>query len=411
MTAPGNPGKVPNWHIPADWTLGEGELREAVNRFGTPLYIFDASIIKKRMRTLRQALPEETRVYYSVKANPAPEVVALLGAGGGLLEISSLGEFDLATRCGVTPAQLIWVSPGKSDLELGVAVEREVGLLVADSPGELSRIAAAAKEHGKVQRVALRLNPGRGRGALSMAGATHLGMDREAALKAIKIATAKSHVELIGVHTFLGTRNLEAVELVKNFEMSLLEIDLLEQESGCRFSFIDVGGGFGVPLYEGEEALDMNLFKELTAKLFGGYRENHPWVETVAVEAGRFLVAEAGVLVTTVLDVKVTHNENFVVVDGGINVIGGRDAYIGARATPLILLGGAGPLSPFTICGPLCTPFDRLARNILMEAPSRGDLIAFFNAGAYGASASPTNFLGHGAPREVIYRDGDFYLT
>jgi len=194
----------------------------------------------------------------------------------------------------------------------------------------------------------------------------------------------------------------------------------MQRSSGERFTVVDMGGGFGVPLYNGEDFLSLGAFSPLLAAAVERYRKVHPWTERLLVESGRFLVAGAGALVTRVVDVKDAGGYRFVILDGGIHALGGRDGYFGARPTPMRVIR-AGPsgecaaqgtkgLSEQTFCGPLCTPADRLALRVLTDEARPGDLAVFYVAGAYGLTASAGAFLSRGFPAEVMVRGGEARL-
>jgi diaminopimelate decarboxylase len=177
------------------------------------------------------------------------------------------------------------------------------------------------------------------------------------------------------------------------------------------FEFIDMGGGFGIPYYETESTLDLPALRTALLDLIDQYCRKYPATSMIAVESGRFLVGSAGVFVARVIDVKTCRGQCFVVLDGGINVFGGYDRYAGARPTPIRVAGADDRSSEtLTLCGPLCTPLDRLAANVVLPMPRIGDLIIFYLAGAYGCTASPGLFLSHGFPAEVMVMGEDLAL-
>jgi len=399
--------RFPEELIPEDFPLGEEALAKCAARFGTPLYIYDGSVAKSRVAALNEMLPDGTNISYSLKANPATELVELFSSLGCGVEVSSRGEFEVVKRLGLTGERTLWVGPGKSDEELLAAVSGNC-IVVAESSREVERIGAAANLCGAKARVALRINPGIRSGALSMAGITQFGMGFDEALHLLR-GPRDNPLEICGVHGFLGTRLLDADKLADNLSIVLDISARLQSESGRRFDFVDVGGGFGVPLYEGEALLDGKKLRGVLAGRFRRYKDIHPWTRAVAVDSGRFLSSEAGVLLVKVVEVKAVHGARFAIVDGGLNVIGGRDGYLGRKLTPMKILSSKGrDEGRYTICGPLCTPTDRLAVDVTMPEVFEGDIVAIYQAGAYGATASPGRFLGRGYARELYHLEGAF---
>jgi diaminopimelate decarboxylase len=393
--------------IPADLGTDDDTLLRAAGNFGTPLFVYDEGVLKRRWERLRNLLPPCVDILYSVKANPAVEVISAFAALGCGFDVASRGEAAAVSMAGGNHAKSVWVGPGKSEGDLRFAADAGIGVVAVESEGEFGRVRRIAEERSFSPLTALRVNPGRGGGALSMSGATQFGVDFDTAVKLLSKETGRK-VEVAGVHGYLGTGLLDARKLAANMELVLREAERLQRATGRLLSFVDAGGGFGVPLYPGDPPLDEEFLTEELYDLFGRYLDRHPWTEALFVESGRFLTAEAGVMVARVLDVKRVHGRDFAIVDGGINALGGRDGYLGAKHPPLRLLGKDGEgRTPWTVCGPLCTPMDRLAVNVDLPGPEEGDLLAFYLAGAYGPSASPGRFLGRGFPEEVILRGGE----
>jgi diaminopimelate decarboxylase len=304
---------------------------------------------------------------------------------------------------------VIFAGPGKSDAELRIAAGMGLRALVVESLRELRRYSDIAQAMDVKVRVALRVNAGKGHGALLMGGITQFGMPEEdaaSAIRAIRARAEMTRVEIVGIHVFLGTRILDSGTLCAQFQTGLLVATRLQAETGTAFQFVDIGGGFGVAYYDRDSPLDLSAVGQCLTGLAGDYRRHHPWTEVIAVESGRYLVAPCGVFLATVLDVKGTRDHRFAVLDGGTNVFGGQDLYGGARATPVhVLRARSEEEVALTICGPLCTPMDRLGADLVLPTVDVGDVIAFYHAGAYGYSAAPGMFLSHGYPGEILMLD------
>jgi len=402
---------APNQHIPAGLTLTDEVLVQAASRFGTPLYVYDSALMEQRWNRLRGILPCNSVVFYSVKANPNVRIIGAFRKLGASCEVASLGELTAALAAGVPASDMIFVGPGKTQRELEFAVTHNIGAIVAESGCEVRRLLALSETHGCSVRVAVRVNPGRGKGSISMGGATQFGMEAEAALGLLRESFGSTSLEIMGLHAYLGTGILTWQEVLENTQSILQMADHLQQDSGKELSFIDVGGGFGIPYFDREREPDWDGLVSPLAMIVDQYRLRHPYTKTLAFESGRFLIGPAGVFVTSVLDVKHRGHICFVILDGGINVFGGEDYYRGFRPPPVRVLCEDGRTNePITLCGPLCTPADRLAVDTLLPLPRIGELVAFYQAGAYRFTASPGLFLSHGFPCEVLAHEGQLSL-
>lgn len=398
--------KPPNQHIPGDLKLSNKILVEVAHKFGTPLYVYDAAMMEQRWHLLKSILPDSVAVYYSVKANPNICIIDVFRRQGASFEIASSGELAAAFRAGVSPANLIFVGPGKSKHELEEAVARDLGAIVAESRREVEDLQTLSQLRGRNTRVALRINPGRGKGTIAMGGATQFGMEPKVALSVLIDASDYTDLEIIGLHAYLATGILDWEVVLKHTQMILQVADELQRESGKELKFIDVGGGLGIPYYNNDKVPDWDALRVPLANLIDEYLRKHPQTETIAVESGRFLVGPSGVFLTRVLDVKLSGDKWFVILDGGTSVFGGDNRYRGFRPTPVRVLGEEGAkVEPITLCGPLCTSADQLAVDTLLPVPRIGDLVAFYQAGAYGLTASSGLFLSHGFPCEVLVHE------
>ena len=397
----------PNQHIPGNLKLSDQILVEAAREFGTPLYVYDAAMMEQRWRRLRSILPDNVAVYYSVKANPNLSIIDVFRRQGASFEIASSGELAAVFRVGVSPTNLIFVGPGKSKEELEEAVTSDLGVIAAESRREVENLQVLSRLYGRKTRVALRINPGRGKGTIAMGGTTQFGMEPKIALGALIDASNYTDLEIIGIHAYLGTGILNWEVVLEHTQMILRVADELQQKSSNEFRFIDVGGGLGIPYYDGDEEPGWDALRAPLANLIDEYLRKHPQTETLAVESGRFLVGPSGVFLARVLDVKLSGDKWFAILDGGTNVFGGDNRYRGFRPTPVRVLGNESTTAqPLTLCGPLCTSADQLAVDTLLPLPGIGDLVAFYQAGAYGLTASPGLFLSRGFTCEVLVHDG-----
>jgi diaminopimelate decarboxylase len=398
-------------------------LSQIAEQFGTPLYVYDSEVMIASYQELRDSLPPSVDIFFSLKANPNLSVCALFGSLGAGAEVSSLAELTTALRAGVKPADIIFVGPGKTDEELRACLRARVHAVVCESAAELQRLEELAGREaeaghlteGDRQRAMLRINPDfsvTGAG-LSMGGKPRqFGIDLAAAASLGPALSRLRYVQVTGIHAYLGTRFLDAADIVRNTARILAMAQDLARRLAIPLSTVDVGGGLGVAYFDGEKDPDLSA-------LAAGLREVIPTAQDASrrliMETGRFLTATAGTYVVRVLDVKESMGETFVITDGGTNhhmAAVGLGSFV-KRNFPVVALNGCtedGQAPPYTVCGPLCTPEDVIARRVRLPRLSVGDLIGLQRSGAYGSTASPGLFLSHGYPAEVMVHEGRAHL-
>ncbi|SCW88836.1 diaminopimelate decarboxylase [Rhizobium mongolense subsp. loessense] len=379
---------------------------------GTPFYVFDAAIIREQYFKLKTAFPS-VDFFYSLKANPNLSIVRELVTAGMGCEVCSFLEFETAAAAGVGSDRMLFVGPAKSDRELERCVVAGIKAIVVESLTELERVDRLARDLDRVQNIALRLNPDfHFPGArLSMSGrATQFGIDIAAIDEVLARSCQHGNTRIAGIHVYMGTRILEPTTIANNTRQILMLASEVAAKLGYRLDFVDIGGGFGVPYHEGEEALDLDALRYELEPIISSYEAEYPRTK-VCIELGRYMVASAGRFVAGIRQTKVTKGENFAICDGGSNVhsaAAGQGSLL-RKNFPISLVKGndrAPAAGQWTITGPLCTPMDILGKDVLLDRPEAGDLICIHQSGAYGATASPVNFLGFGQPAEVMV-DGE----
>jgi diaminopimelate decarboxylase len=404
---------IPLQLVSPDLILSDEVLSKGVSCYGTPLYIYDPSLMRKRWEDLTSVLPECAELFYSVKANPNPYIISIFNSLGACFEIASSGEFASCTAAGVPSEKLLCVGPGKTVDELNRYVESGVRAIGVESLRELLILGKMGNIKQKRIPIVLRVNPLEGKGKLVMAGSSQFGLTLELIGEAFEMIAKYEALDFMGYHFYLGTGILDVSDFLYNVDMIFTTIDTITAMGGDGFRFVDLGGGFGVPYTNNDPIPDWNEAAKPLQEKFETFLNCHPEVTSVAFESGRFLTAESGVFLTTVLDVKKVGNDYFVVVDGGTNVFPGFGGLsYGARPTPFRVLGSGGPkVENVTLCGPLCTPTDRLAHRVALPLPRSGQVVTFYQAGAYGYSAANGLFLSRGFPREAIFENGTYTLV
>ena len=401
--------------------VGGVPVGDIADRFGTPLYIYASDVIDAKLGRLRQALPAEFDVHYSVKANPSQVVLRHVLLRGCGLEVASSGELHQALVAGCDPARILFAGPGKTDSELRFALEKRIGEIHVESLDEIVRLASAARQLGTRGRVAVRVNPGREveGGALRMGGRpSPFGIDEELLDSAVERIEREEGLEFGGLHFYLGSQILDHQVLIRQYGGCLETVLQLAQRMGRPIPTVDFGGGFGIPYFQHEQELDVELLgRELRTLIATARGRAGALAETrFLVEPGRYLVGEAGIYVARVNTVKRSRGRDFVVVDGGMNhhlAASGNLGQVIRRNLPVALIDKLD--SPqgekADVVGPLCTPLDTLARDLPLPRPEPGDLVGIFQSGAYARSASPLGFLSHPAPPEVWVREGECFLA
>ncbi len=374
----------------------------------TPFFVYDGALIRSRVAALRAAMPAALSIHYAVKANPFGPLLALMAGQVDGFDIASRGELDMALAAGMTSDRISFAGPGKRDDELEAALAAGVTINL-ESEGEGARVLALAQRLGATPRLAVRVNPDfelKGSGMRMGGGAKPFGVDADrAAVLARQILSAGA--DWRGWHIFAGSQALDADAIIAAQAQTLALGARLSDAVGASPPLVNLGGGFGVPYFPGEAELDIGRIGVALGEALET-REAVLGNSEFALELGRWLVAEAGVYLTRIVDVKWSQGERFAIVDGGLHhqlAASGNFGTVIRRNYPLAIanrFGAPADEAPTTIVGCLCTPLDLLGAALALPAPEVGDLVAIFMAGAYGASASPSAFLGHKPARELL---------
>ena len=394
--------------VNGELVIGEQPVSRLAARVGsTPFYAYDRRLLVARVRELRQVLPPTLKLHYAMKANPMPALVqTMVGLVDGI-DVASAGELKVALDAGANPREVSFAGPGKRDVELRQAVAAGV-LVNVESARELPVLARASDELQMPARVALRVNPDfelKGSGMKMGGGPKQFGVDVDQ-VDGLFTSMRRLGLAFEGFHLFAGSQNLRAESIceaqVKSYELACQ----MAQSAPSPVRFLNLGGGFGIPYFPGEQRLDLAPISANLTQIAGRVREDLPQAELV-IELGRYLVGEAGVYVTRVVDRKVSRGQVFLVCDGGLHhhlSASGNFGQVLRKNYPVSVATRAAepPAGPTMVVGPLCTPLDLLADRMDLPAADVGDLIAVFQSGAYGPSASPASFLGHPACAEVL---------
>ncbi len=375
--------------------------------FGSPLYLYDLERFEGQARTLQAILPRGARLIYAMKANPLPAICGALREAGCDTEVSSPAELAIAREAGFDSERILYTGPGKTEEEVRGALAAGVCRFSCDSAEDLRRLAGVAGAGGWPAEALLRLNVAGSPYARFGVGAfdAHFGVLEAEVLAAAGELAAAGRVEIAGVHVYFGTQIPAPEGLVETFAGALETAERVAVHSGLELRVVDVGGGFPWPFAtdgSGPELAGLAPAFERAASQRRLTAGADLWFES-----GRYLAAAGGTLLATVLAVKTAGGKKFVVLDAGVNHLGGM-AGLGRihrpLADPVPLEPRAGEAETVDLVGPTDSALDCVARGVAVSPLGPGDRVAIPNVGAYGLTASLLGFAGRRAAVEVCHR-------
>lgn len=387
--------------------IGGSRLVDVVGHTGgTPLYIYSRDVIRNRIRDLKRLLPQQVSLHYAIKANPLQEVVNHVAGQVDGLDVASGNELNTALQSGMQAANISFAGPGKSERELRDSVETGITVNV-ESEAEFTRIIEISRTLGRTARVALRINPDfelRTSGVKVSGGPQPFGVDAETAPDLLE-KIAASDAKFMGFHIFSGSQCLKAEAII---EVQAKTFALAQQLAGhidLPVRTLNIGGGFGIPYFPGDTPLEIAPVMEHLETLLAQFQKELSSTKVI-LELGRYLVGEAGLYVTRIIDRKISRGTTFLITDGGLHhhlAASGNFGQAVRRNYPVTIGNRLGEdTEKVSVVGPLCTPLDILAKDMDLPRADIGDLVVVFQSGAYGYSASPLNFLGHPEPQETL---------
>ena len=401
-------GPIPAGHeadASGQLTIGGWNAEALVSEAGgTPLFVYDTRRIAEQVARFRAAFPDQIALHYAVKANPyAPLLEAIAQTVDGF-DVASAGELGKVAHLGLPVS---FAGPGKRDQELETAIRAGITINL-ESEGEADRALAICKREGLTPKLAIRVNPPFGlKGSGQKMGGlpSQFGIDHDRVPSLIR-RIVEAGADWQGLHIFAGSQALHANALIDLQRETVALAASICDEAGRAPLHANLGGGFGIPYFAKDQSLDIEAVGEALANTLA----NRPKIladTKFAIELGRWLVGEAGVYLTRIVDRKESRGKTFLVTDGGLQhqlAASGNFGQLLRRNYPVAIATrfGAEPVEEVTITGCLCTPLDLLADDVMLPRAEVGDLVAIFCAGAYGLTASPTGFLSQPAARELL---------
>lgn len=372
-------------------------LLNVVRQYGTPTYAYDLSAIRSQVGKLNSSVPSTVDVLYSLKANPSLGICQLMAGAGLGADVASAGELLTALRAGFPPHRIFVSGPYKSPETLEqLSCLSEVTLSI-DSVSELQQISKSSHTH----RVVLRLRPDYvSDAAVDTGSGSRFGIPYSELSNCHQYLKSAA-INVVGFHVFCGSQMLNARAVIEHLygavQLSMRAADSL----GLSPEVLNLGGGFGIPYGRNDGELELTLIAEELSVLVQRVSPTR-----VVIELGRYLVAQAGWYLTSVVANQTNEGRLAVVVDGGTHHRSDV-CRLGLRTNalaPVVLNEKKQSAVATDVLGCLCLPDDVLAEASLLPPLEIGDVLAFANAGAYGLSASPSLFLSHPLPAEVLFK-------
>ena len=398
-----------HWPVADDCLVVGGmpitQLAEHVGR--TPFYAYERRLIAERIATLREHMPPAISLHYAMKANPMPPLVGYLATLVDGVDVASAGELKVALEAGANPQEISFAGPGKTESELAEALAARI-LVNVESQREIELLSALSRRTGLPARVAIRVNPDfelKLSGMKMGGGPKQFGIDAEAVPQALEMI-GRLGLGFEGFHIFSGSQNLKAPAICESQQKALDLAVRLSAAAPRAVRVVNVGGGFGIPYFPGEEPLDLEPIGENLRDVAARAKSALPDARLV-LELGRYLVGEAGIYVCRIIDRKISRGHVFLVTDGGLHhhlAASGNFGQVIRKNYPVVIgnkIRGE-RRETASIVGPLCTPLDLLADRMDLAEAQPGDLAVVFQSGAYGATASPQGFLSHPPAFEIL---------
>ncbi|MBI2186316.1 MAG: diaminopimelate decarboxylase [Acidobacteria bacterium] len=389
-------------HIDGELTCDGVSVAAIVTRVGTPVYIYSAHAIRDAYRSIDEAFAAcPHAIHYALKANSTLAIVRLLRAIGSRVDANSGGEIEVALRAGCEPRDIVFTGVGKTREELERAVALGVGVINAESAGELDRMAAIAAAQGRDVRAALRVNPDIDAGSHPNISTglriNKFGVPLQDARAIYRERRSRPGLRLVGVHVHIGSQ-ITTIDPLRKAARALAGLASELRADGVALEHVDVGGGLGIP-YEGRPMIGASEYADAVIP------ELRPLGLPVLLEPGRAIVGRAGALVTRVVDRKRSpEGRQFAVLDAGMAELI-RPALYGSYHRIVPVRPRQGPEGPWDIVGPICESSDVFARERVLPPLDVDDLVAVLDAGAYGAVMA-SNYNRHLLPAEVLVDAG-----
>jgi len=382
-------------------TLNIGEIAKT-NKL--PAYIYYEHIIERQLNILKENF-KNFDIFYSFKSNPNKDICSFIKKQGHFADTASIGGVRLAQNCGFSKNEIIYSTPGKKEEEIEEALEKAI--LIADSLNELQLINELCKKRNIIKEIGIRINPDY---SMGKAGANEImsgvpgkfGIDQGELKSQLNYIKELTNIKIIGIQIYMGSQIVDRDVLYNNFYNIFKIAAFCSADLGFDIKFIDFGGGFGVQHTKDEKNLDIEWVGKRVQELVASPEYESLQNSRLIIESGRFISAPCGVYVTPVLDVKSSRGKKYAILDGGMNTFF-RPVFMKENKYPMAVVNKLDEKEreKITLGGVMCTPIDIFQEDAMLPPLEKGDVVAFFNTGAYGYTMSLTKFISHDEANEI----------
>lgn len=374
---------------------------EQLQNYKIPAYFYSEDLLAKQYLALKNSLPHDFGIYYSMKANSNLDVVQCLKGLGAFADVASFRELQMALQCGYLGKEIEFTGPGKSKEALQLAIENNLASIVIESLQELELINAIAEDLEKRANISIRINPKKfyaQNGKLIDSSSTQFGLDEESLPAFHDKLKQMVHVDCVGLHVFTQSQFLNAQLLIQNFKSTFEIAKQFTKDLHQPLAIVNLGGGFGISYYKEDQFLDLTILKAGLADMFNSVSHLPEFTNTkFFVESGRYLAGPAGIYVAKVLYTKISRRKHFAILNGGFShnmAACGFGQFIRRNfCISTVQKNRATENETVSLAGPSCYSLDILATDVELPRLAPGDFVVVHNSGAYGAQFSPSQFL------------------
>ncbi len=384
--------------------------------YGTPIYVYDFEKISNRIKVLKKLFNDKVKLFYAVKANSNLKILEYLKPIIDGLDISSGGEIRQALLSGYQAEFFSFAGPGKNEDEINYSIQKGCGSISIESIDDFMRIINTSLNLKMKPNLSIRINPLKliNKFALKMGGkSTQFGIDEENFKEIHKqMDKYRDNINFIGYHIYSGTQCLDAEALNENFSYIFDMLERIIMEYKLFPKKINLGGGFGIPYYSGQNELNIEKVCAHVNKCIESYGVRFKCNEYI-IELGRYIIGEFGYYLSKILAIKESREKKFLIIDGGLHQnlsASGNLGQVIKKNYKIEILNKDNSKISYEIAGCLCTPIDILGNNVELNKAKTGDILIFNSSGAYGYTASPLLFLGHETPREILFYNNKFEI-
>jgi len=379
----------------------------------TPYYAYDKALIANKVVSLTSVLPEKIQLHYAIKANPYPSLVHFMVNHVSGFDVASKKEMLLALQSGMAANNISFAGPGKTHDDLQAAIIAGI-TLHAESITEINRAITLGVSLAIKPNIAIRVNPLfelKASGMKMSGGSKPFGIDEEL-LPALLKELPYEKINFKGFHIFAGSQNLKPDAIIEMHSKTFMLVQQLVALTPVKIAYINIGGGLGIPYFPGEQRLMLDEISTNLSNLLKQYQDTLADIDII-MELGRYLVGEAGVYVSKIVDKKVSRATTYLICDGGLHHHLSNSGNFGQviRKNYPVAIGNKlvstmnekeQKNEVVNIVGPLCTPLDIVADKVNLPQSDIGDYVVVYQSGAYGASASPKDFLSQPQLNEIL---------